>query len=123
VLSQYLKAFYPEPHNKYVLKLLYLKAHWHRLAKLQLHTDATLDMLDGMTTSLGHALREFQKYTCSAFETQELQKEMNARKCKQAKKSKPANNTSNEGHQLTVFNLNTYKHHSLGDVVGVCFVM
>jgi hypothetical protein len=101
-----------------VLKLLYSKAHWHGLAKLRLQTDATLDGLDKVTCLLGQALRDFQKDTCSAFETQELQKEMNARKRKQAKKSKSQETgTSTEGCQSKAFNLNTYKHHSLGDVV------
>ena len=62
----------PEPHNKRLLKLLFLMAHWHGLAKLCLHTDATLDVMDSVTTLLGQALRDFKMNTCSAFTTREL---------------------------------------------------
>jgi hypothetical protein len=54
-------------------------AHWHGLAKLRLHNDATLDVLDSVTKSLGDKLREFRDKTCSAFETRELKREYNAR--------------------------------------------
>ncbi|KAH7917303.1 hypothetical protein BV22DRAFT_1135525 [Leucogyrophana mollusca] len=46
-------ALLPEPHNRHVSKLLFLCAYWHALAKLRLHTDETLDLLDAITTSLG----------------------------------------------------------------------
>jgi len=51
----------PEPHNTYVLKLLFELAHWHGLAKLRMHTDATLDILSPVTTSLGNSLRTFEE--------------------------------------------------------------
>jgi hypothetical protein len=62
-------------------------AHWHGLAKLHLHTDATLDIMDNGTLLLGQALRDFKTNTCSAFTTRELRKEVNARNRRQAKKS------------------------------------
>jgi hypothetical protein len=65
--------------------LLFIVAHWHGLAKLRLHTDTTLDILDTLTVSLGKGLREFNQNTCSAFTTRELQREANARSRKQAK--------------------------------------
>lgn len=77
----------PEPHNKRVMDLLFVMTHWHGLAKLRLHTDGTLEIMDGVTTSLGNNLREFEKRTCSAFVTRELQKEANARIRREAKKS------------------------------------
>jgi hypothetical protein len=54
-------------------------ALWHGLAKLRMHTDATLDILDKTTTTLGNALRQFSKETCSAFATHELKRETAAR--------------------------------------------
>ncbi|KIM83848.1 hypothetical protein PILCRDRAFT_68635, partial [Piloderma croceum F 1598] len=36
----------PEPHNSAVLDLLFVIAHWHGLAKLHMHHDLTLDILD-----------------------------------------------------------------------------
>jgi hypothetical protein len=48
-----------------------------------MHTDATLEMMDAVTSDLGKKLRAFQQKTCTAFETRELPKEANARTCKQ----------------------------------------
>jgi hypothetical protein len=62
----------PEPHNSSILQLLFTLAHWHGLAKLRMHTDVTLRILDDTTTSLGEQLRHFQAETCSAYTTCEL---------------------------------------------------
>lgn len=69
----------PEPHNTTVLQLLFTFAHWHGLAKLRLHTDATLAILDDETTKLGQQLRAFQTQTSTAFATHELKREADAR--------------------------------------------
>ena len=50
----------PEPHNSKVLELLFTFAHWHGLAKLWMHNEATLNLLDDETTILGTQLRDFQ---------------------------------------------------------------
>jgi hypothetical protein len=123
--------------------LLFVTAHWHSLAKLRMHTDLTLDIMDTVTTSLGEKLRKFKDMTCSAFVTHELEREFNARVRRQAKKA-VANNTKSTGGsvkgknqlgqqstagieseahareqvkspRLKTFNLNTYKFHALGD--------
>lgn len=71
-----------------------MTAHWHALAKLRLHTDLTLDILDQNTTLLGKFLREFLQKTSSAFDTKELPREADARKRKKAKtKTKQKTNT------------------------------
>ena len=75
----------PEPHNRTVTELLFTLAHWHALAKLRMHNDLTLDIMDAATVSLGKKLREFSQKTCSAFETKELSREYNARMRKHAK--------------------------------------
>jgi hypothetical protein len=62
-----------------VLQLLFVTAHWHGLAKLRMHTDVTLDIMDAATSDLGKKLRAFQQNTCAAFETRELRREANAR--------------------------------------------
>lgn len=54
-------------------------AHWHGLAKLRMHTDLTLEILDHNTILLGKLLRDFQLKTSTAFNTKELQREANAR--------------------------------------------
>jgi hypothetical protein len=43
--------------------LIFLFAEWHGLAKLRLHTSATLKIMKTLTTKLGAALREFVKLT------------------------------------------------------------
>jgi hypothetical protein len=62
-------------------------AHWHGLAKLRMHTDLTLDILDSLTTILGQKLRIFDDETCSKFVTLELPREAEARKRRAAKAS------------------------------------
>src|SRR5215472_8538807 len=69
----------PEPHNRRVIWLLFVLAHWHGLAKLRMHTDLTLDVMEQVTSSLGHELRTFKDKTCTSFQTRELQWEFEAR--------------------------------------------
>jgi len=76
----------PEPHNSAILRLLFVCAHWHGLAKLRMHTDATLDILDQTTSRLGAEFRKFTDKTCAAFNTRELPREVEARKRRQLKK-------------------------------------
>jgi hypothetical protein len=76
-----------------VVRLLFVMAHWHGLAKLRMHTDTTLDMMDAVTSDLGTKLRAFQQKTCAIFKTKELRREANARNRKQAK-----NTHHNPGH-------------------------
>jgi hypothetical protein len=76
----------PEPHNSAVLDLLFVMAHWHRLAKLCMHHDITLDIMESVTTSLGKLLCSFRDVTCPAFKTKELLWEANARVQRQLKK-------------------------------------
>lgn len=83
----------PEPHNSRLLDLLFKLAHWHGLAKLRIHTDITLGILDQVTTSLGEALRNFQLKSCPAFNTKELRREADARDRKNAKKGKKKRKT------------------------------
>jgi hypothetical protein len=68
----------PEPHNKDITCLLFILAHWHGLAKLWLHHDLTVKLLETVTTSLGSKLREFEAKTCKTFTTHELAREASA---------------------------------------------
>jgi hypothetical protein len=115
------------------------------LAKLRLHTEETLTILDDVTRSLGIALRAFKKELCSKFATKELPSEAAARQRKrtsaaQRKEEKQGgkdvrpSSKKGEGRELCddvqpsskdkgkatsrlpkTFNLDTYKLHSLGD--------
>lgn len=92
-----------EPYNTALMQLLYRAAEWHALAKLRMHTRATLDLLEKCTVHLGQLMRKFRDATFTKFNTVALPRE--ARKSPSASgKRKP-------------LNLNTYKFHSLGDYV------
>jgi hypothetical protein len=83
-----------------------------------MHSDLTLDVLDEVTTSLGEAFRKFQDDVCSAYPSKELPREARARRRRRhnADSSRTAKSTD-DGPLKKEFNLQTYKHHSLGDVV------
>ena len=89
-----------------------------------MHTDATLDILSCVTTSLGNSLRTFEEKTCAAFDTRELECERAARQRHQEKsatnvtsKSKRAMAPSSNARKQKKLNLRTYKHHALGDYI------
>ena len=114
----------PEPHNGKVLQLLFTFGHWHGLAKLRMHTDTTLVILDDETTCLGNQLRQFQSNTCSAFTRWKLMHETKAQE-RHGKKEKKEHSTAPhnsqndmQGRKRKVFNLQTYKVHSMGDYVS-----
>ena len=112
-------ALLPEPHNKNVLALLFTCAYWHALAKLRMHTDETLALLDTVTKLFGKRLRHFQQITCPAFNTRELKQEADRRHRRGLRNStrNSAASTSQATRRQKVFNLQTYKLHALGDYV------
>lgn len=61
------------------MKLLYRTAEWHALAKLRMHTDASLLLLEALTVEFGQLLRQFRDLTCTKFATCELPREAAAR--------------------------------------------
>lgn len=65
-------------------------AHWQGLAKLRMHTDTTLDILEKTTVLLGRCLREFKDKTCSQYATRELPTEASARQRRARNKSRAA---------------------------------
>lgn len=77
------------------MELLFVVAHWHSLAKLRLHHDLTLKVMDDVTSFLGEKLREFKDVTCAAFDARELEREFNARARRRAKKKAKAENQKN----------------------------
>jgi len=107
-------------HDKRLLKLLYRTAEWHGLAKLRMHTQATLDHLGSLTNEYGRLMRSFRDLTCSQFTTKELQREVDARKWAQqraqARGSSKGVKSISERRKKT-FNLFTPKFHALGDYV------
>ncbi|RPD53254.1 hypothetical protein L226DRAFT_548591 [Lentinus tigrinus ALCF2SS1-7] len=81
--------------NNIILDMLFDDGCWHALAKLRLHTDDTVDLLDVATVNVGQSTRRFTRITCTRYDTYELPRET-ARKRKS-------------------FSLKTYKYHSLWD--------
>jgi hypothetical protein len=100
------------------MTLLYRNAEWHAFAKLRLHTESTIQHLEGLTTELGKSMRNFRDTTQAAFETFELPKEMGARQRQKSGKGKEkAAAGSTSGRKPRNLNLFTYKWHALGDYV------
>lgn len=99
-----------------------------------MHSDLTLDILDKLTTEIGEALRGFSDVICPCYVTRELPREAASRERAKAKRAKmkdagAIDKASNQQHQESrrfqeekgsrkkMYNINTYKHHSLGDYV------
>jgi hypothetical protein len=93
----------PEPFNGMLLRLLYKAAEWHALAKLRLHTDATLNLLEVVTKEFGYLMRRFRDKTFDEFNTVELPRNSSKRGCGPHSSKKKT------------LNLNTYKFHALAD--------
>ncbi|KAG6905235.1 hypothetical protein DXG01_004056 [Tephrocybe rancida] len=131
-------------HDTPILDLLFRFAHWHGLAKLRLHSELSLAILDEETTNLGVCLRNFQDKTCASFDTQELQREKEARERRSSVKkrnfpppnvststntgktvgdeasrsaARPQDSTSAKavGRRSKTFKLSGYKAHAMGD--------
>ena len=105
------------------MTLLFRLAEWHAFAKLRMHSESTLTLMESSTTALGNIMRKFRDATCSAFKTRELPKETAARGRRQARKEAsqpeklPAGAKSNIQSQGKTLNLATYKVHALADYV------
>jgi hypothetical protein len=112
------------------MTLLFRLAEWHAFAKLRMHTETTLTLMDSATEILGRELRRFQSTTCSAFSTRELPRERAARARKASRKQASKTSTSAEiplaspetpnpspprKRRRKMFNLSTYKTHAIGD--------
>jgi hypothetical protein len=102
------ESLLPEPHNSSLMKLLFIYAQWHALAKLRMHHDLTLKLLDYTTTLLGAQTRLFNHETCSKVATKELQKESEAREKRQG-------GVASGTRKGVKFNIFTIKFHFLGD--------
>jgi hypothetical protein len=111
-------GLFPAEHNALVQSLLYRFAEWHALAKLRMHSESTVNLLEETFKKLSRTLRKFRDDTCAAFNTLELPKEKAARQRRTAQRSEtngviPESN----GPKTKKFNLGTYKFHAMGDYV------
>lgn len=71
------------------MKLLYRTAEWHGLAKLRMHTEPTLALLEELTQELGELLRKFRRFTSNKYSTYELPREAESRRRRELDKTKP----------------------------------
>ena len=105
-------GLFPDEHNASIRILLFRLAEWHALAKLRLHTEDSLKLLELSLKQLTKQLRRFVKVTCAAFETKELPVKAAARRRWEITQAKNLNSPRPKS-----FNLLTYKFHALGDYV------
>ena len=95
--------------------------HWHGLAKLRLHTDATLNIFEQVTMDLGNLIRTFSSDTCPCFTTKELPHEAEARRQRGqqdrggSSQSQGITSHIKHGQRPKGLNLQTYKLHALAD--------
>ena len=116
------EGLFPSEHDQVIQTLLFRLAQWHALAKLWLHTDHSLWLLDEASRLLGDQLCNNQNFTCTAFKTVELTSEAAARWREQAcslHSTLPGSSkiSATSTAQPKTFNLATYKLHALGDYV------
>ena len=90
-----------------------------------MHTDDTLRIFNEVTVNIGQQFCTFINTMCPAFDTRELNREVNAHKHWDTKRPGTAASTTTTWQQK-MFNLETYKHHALGDygatieMYGIC---
>jgi len=116
------EGLFPSKHDEVIQTLLFRLAQWHALAKLRLHTDHSLKLLDEASRLLGDQLRKFQDFTCTTFKTMELASETAARwrdKARSIDTTLPGSSktSATSAARPKSFNLATYKLHALGDYV------
>jgi hypothetical protein len=120
----------PNSEHQLILdNLLCSLSTWHALAKLAMHTERTLKLLEAETTRLGSLLRLFRDVVCPAYDTKETPSEKDKRyraAVRRAAKGGQANATTtnsvvpganSSSVKPKTLNLNTYKIHALGDYV------
>ena len=105
-------GLFPDEHNASIRILLFCLAEWHALAKLWLHTEDSLKLLELSLKQLTTQLRRFVKVTCMAFKTKELPVEAAAWQQREKMQAKNLNSPHPKS-----FNLLTYKFHALGNYV------
>ena len=58
--------------------LLFTLAFWHGYAKLRLHSDSSVRVLEGATTVFGNLIREFKNIICPRYKTKPTAREQQA---------------------------------------------
>ncbi|KAJ3552779.1 hypothetical protein NM688_g3974 [Phlebia brevispora] len=95
-----LEGLLPAAMERIVFDMIWFLLVWHALAKLRLHTEATVRIFRGATTQLGRAVRKFER-ACAPLDTQELPKETTARGKHMAGKAMTKEKAKSVGNQGT----------------------
>ncbi|KAG8932511.1 hypothetical protein FRC01_013537 [Tulasnella sp. 417] len=103
--------------NEIIQDCLFILCYWHALAKLRLHTERTLELLEKATEDLGFHLRRFVAQVSQKIVAYETPKEKAARSRRRAKGKQQPVIEKDERKEKT-FNMFTYKLHALGDYVA-----
>ena len=116
------EGLFPSEHDQVIQTLLFRLVQWHAFAKLRLHTDYSLKLLDEASQLLGGQLCKFWDFTCAAFKTMELASETAARWREKARSvntmpSRSSETSATSAARPKSFSLVTYKLHALGDYV------
>ena len=92
---------------------------WHAYAKLHLHTEHMLRLLERATSALGQVVRHFARTTCERFVTFDLPREEAARGRRKAAMTHVGSSqrVGASRRKQRYLNLSTYKFHRLGDYV------
>ncbi|KAJ7579392.1 hypothetical protein C8J56DRAFT_1169724 [Mycena floridula] len=109
----------------FILDLLYLAAYWHGLAKMRMHTESSVMVLETVTKALSNSLRHFAEVICTHYSTLETDAEFGARRRAETRRQAKAQgqqssnaaqtpSTSSISKRPRIFNLSTPKLHQLG---------
>jgi hypothetical protein len=74
-------------HDVLIQDLLCACCEWDSLAKLRLHTESTLSMLEDATNALGRLLRQFADRVCPSYNTLETAREAAGRRQREQRKA------------------------------------
>ena len=100
------------------MTVLYRCAEWHALAKLRMHTEASLSRFEKTSRQLGRILRNFRDKTTQAYRTFELPRERVARqRRRQAEDPSKTASGQSSAPKPKGLNLKTYKFHAIGDYI------
>ncbi|KAI9057374.1 hypothetical protein FKP32DRAFT_1551893, partial [Trametes sanguinea] len=119
-----LEGLLPTRLNEILLDTIFLLATWHALAKLRLHSETSLSLLEGTATTLGRQMRLFLRDVCSSYDTRELPKETTARARRKAATQAKSSSVAGTSRapvlpalsvKRKTLNLSTYKFHRLAD--------
>ena len=103
----------PLEHNRTILELLFELANTHALAKLCLHTEVTVDLLEVSTDYMYHAMDKFARTAWAVYNVYERADEVEARPRRQREKN--PNVPVNGARRKIEFNTNkTIKYHAAG---------